>query len=414
MNFVSPLWLGAAGVVAAGVVFAHLFSSTIPPQDVLPTVRFIPESTPLTVMRSRRISDWLLLVLRVAAVLLLGMALAGAHLERRAPSTIVLVDASRAVGLMQEVVDSAINAARPDARFVVFDSTARIATAAEVRALTQSKARGSISAALVVAHRLVGNSTSADRTDLIIVSPTVREEVDSAVAPLIDLWSGTLRTVLVSASYPPRPPFWQIRAPSDDPVRAVLAGLPNRRGGEDVRVIRSAPTSLDSQWTSAGGALVVWPVDGASLQRRAGADSQGAIATERHVVVAPFVREFEPRAGTSIVRWADGEPAATERAVGKGCVREVAVPVDAVGDLALRESFRGIARTLIEPCGGARDFATVQLPVVEWQPSGGPTRERATPVVPPDAGRLPLLLALVAALALGAEQLLRRRAGTRT
>ncbi len=414
MNFVAPLWLAAAGLVGAGVVIAHLFRSTVPPQDVLPTVSFIPESTPLTVMRSRRVSDWLMLVLRLTVVALLGLALAGAHLERRAPSNIVLVDASRAVGSMPEVVDSALNAEFPGGKFVVFDSAARIATADEVRALTRSNVRGSLSAALVVAHRLVGHARDLDRTQLVIVSPTVREEVDSAVDPLIDLWTGTLKTVRVAAARPPAAGSWEIRTSGDDPIAAALAGAPNRRVGGGVHVVRSAATAADSQWAAAGGALVVWPTNGGGLTRRAVADSQGGIATGRDVVVAQFAREFQPGPGTALVRWADGEPAATERMLGSGCVRDVAIPVDDAGDVALRESFRGIARSLLSPCGDVVNFEPVTVPSPQWQHFGETAPLRTVPRAPVDTGKLPLLLALVAALVLGVEQLLRRRVGAVT
>jgi hypothetical protein len=410
MTFAAPIWLAVAGVVAAGVVFAHLFSSTIPPQDVLPTVRFIPESTPLTVMRSRRITDWLLLLLRVVVVLLFGLALSGAHVERQAPSNIVLVDASRAVGSMQQVIDSALKSAFPGGKFVVFDSTAREVTADEVRALKPSTARGSLSAALVVAHRLVGHAEGMDATQLVIVSPTVREEVDSAVHPLIDLWAGTIKTVRVAAAPTPTAASWEIRAAGDDPVAAALSSVPQRRANAKVRVVRSAPTPSDSQWAAAGGALVVWPQDGAGLTKRAAADSQGGIATSRDVVVAQFARAFQPGAGKAVVLWADGAPAATEHALGAGCVREVAIPVDAVGDVALRESFRGIARSLIEPCGGAPDFTDVQVPKAEWIKIGEPAPTRVIPATPVDTGKLPMWLALIAAMVLGAEQELRRRA----
>src|SRR5262245_32091233 len=108
MSFVAPLWLAAAAVVGSGVLFAHLFSTTVPPQDVLPTVRFIPDGTPLTVLRTRRITDWWLLLLRLLAVVLLGLALSGAHVSRNAPARVVLLDVSRAVASPTAALDSAV------------------------------------------------------------------------------------------------------------------------------------------------------------------------------------------------------------------------------------------------------------------------------------------------------------------
>ncbi len=55
-----------------------------------------------------------------------------------------------------------------------------------------------------------------------------------------------------------------------------------------------------------------------------------------------------------VARWGDGVPAATERRIsaGGGCVREVAVPVPAVGDLVLRHGYSAFVHELIAPCGG--------------------------------------------------------------
>jgi hypothetical protein len=104
-----------------------------------------------------------------------------------------------------------------------------------------------------------------------------------------------------------------------------------------------------------------------------------------------------------IARWVDGQPAATEIISGEGCIRSVAIPVDPVGDVALRESFRGFVRELLEPCGGPHDFSTVPdsllLPRVKPTTAG---------VALATSSRLPLLLALLALVALLVEQLLRR------
>jgi len=408
VNFVAPLWLAAAGLVGAGVLIAHLFSSTVPPQDVLPTVRFIPESTPLTVMRSRRVSDRLLLLLRLLAVALLGFALSGAHVSRRAPSGIVLIDASRAVASLPLSVDSALAISIAGSEFVVFDSTARRVTRDELRELGRASARGSLSAALVVAHRIVAGTAGGEGTQLVIVSPTVAEEMDSAVAPLIGLWQGPVRVVRVAAAAQPAQGSWDMRVSGDDPVAAALAGVPKGSGAATVRLLRTPASRADSQWTeTSGGVLVVWPANSGSLVRRAVADSQGGIASSRAVVVAQFARAEQPREGRPVARWIDGEPAATERPLGRGCIREVAIPVDVAGDIALRESFRAVARSLLAPCGGTPDFTSSHVipsrSAAAVIPSRGAARNLAT------AGTLPLWLATLAALALIVEQALRGR-----
>ena len=72
--------------------------------------------------------------------------------------------------------------------------------------------------------------------------------------------------------------------------------------------------------------------------------------------------------------------------------------------IALRESFRGLVRTLLEPCGGARDFTVV--PDSEILPAA---KVKAASLAGAPDSRLPIVLAVAALLALAAEQLLRRR-----
>jgi hypothetical protein len=410
MSFAAPIWLAAAALVGAGVLIAHLFSPTVPPQGVLPTVRFIPEGAPLTVLRSRTVSDWLLLILRLLAVALLGFAFAGAHLRRRAPERVVVVDVSRAVASISTAADSAIPASR-GGRLIAFDTVARSVPRDSLRALGRTNARGSLSAALLAAHRLVADvPDDRDRTELVIVSPLVREEVDSATSRLLDLWAGPVRVVRVAAASAPAAPGWELRAEGDDPVAAAL-GAATHRGPAALRIVRMPPTPADSQWANAGGILVVWPArdEARALPPRAAPDSQGGIAAPRDVAIAPFARRFQPRPGRVLLRWADGEAAATEHAFGRGCIREVAIPVDAVGDLSLRASFRGIVASLLPPCEGAPDLRPVANEELPGASARAPERLAAAGRERNDQGALPLWLAIAGAAVLLAEQLLRTR-----
>ena len=55
--------------------------------------------------------------------------------------------------------------------------------------------------------------------------------------------------------------------------------------------------------------------------------------------------------GTDVVaRWIDGEPAAIETPSGTGCVRSVAVPVPAAGDLVIRKDFERFVAALSGDC----------------------------------------------------------------
>ena len=383
MSFLAPLWLGIAAVVGIGVVVAHLFSTTLPPRDVFPTARFIPEEPPLTVLRSRRVSDLPLLALRLLAVAALGLAFAGAHLSRSAPARVALVDLSRAVGSAAELRDSM--RMLPPALVIGFDTSARRLT---TDSLALSNARGSLSSALVAAHR----GPADERTELVVVSPLVKEELDSATSMLLGLWQGPVRFARVRAAVESQSLGLEVRAAGDDPVKAALASF---EPGKSVRVVRTAPTVTDSLWArDSGGVLVIWPSTAAV------ADSQSGIATAHETVVAPLQRQSRPADGRVLVRWLNGEPAATERALGRGCIRDVAIGVDPVSDLPLRESFRNIARSLVEPCGGLGDYALAPIPRIEK------TVSRAESSVA--AGALPLWLALVAAALLLVEQRIRR------
>ena len=413
MSFLAPIWLGVAAAVGVGILVAHLFSTSVPPRDYLPTVRFVPEGAPMAVMRTRRLSDVPLLLLRLLAVALFGLALAGVHLTRNGPSAIVLVDASRAVRSFGEVRDSARAAAAEDAMLIAFDASARRVSRDSLETMDATDARGSLSAALVVAHRAMAPvSEGRERTELIVVSPLVREEVDSASARLLALWSGPVRHVRVAAADPPTVNGVTVRATGDDPVAAAVSRAPKVQSPEHraARIVRTLPTRADTAWArDSGNVLVLWPADERSdlLARRATVDTQTAVAAGSHVVVATFARAHQPRGGRVLARWIDGEPAATETPLGRGCIREVAIPVDPVGDVVLRENFRAIAGRIIEPCGGSRDFTASVMPS-----KATAARSDNVQVLRRTDNRLPWLLAAFALAVLLLEQFLRARIRT--
>jgi hypothetical protein len=385
MSFTAPVWLAVAGLVAAGVVIAHLITITAPRREILPTVRFIPQIAPLTVTRTRRPTDLVLLLLRLTAVAQFGLALAGAHVARSAPGRVVLVDYSTAGsdGGQQ------LRTATADSVVIVFGD---------------SVGPGTLSGALVAAHRAVAGRDGRERAELVIVSPLARFQIDSATAPLLALWPGPIHVIRTPAVTSPSAGELQVRATGDDPVAAAAQGATGR-----VRLFRAAlPGRADSVWArDSGGVLVVWPADlsTARLTRREQADTQQGIAARADVVIGTFHRTHAPRNGRAIVRWLDGLPAASQVALGAGCIREVAIPVDVAGDMALRESFRGVLATLTSPCDGPRDLAPADL--ASLLPAD--TRPRIAGVVAPEAGNLAIWLAFGALVVLAVEQLLRRK-----
>jgi len=189
----------------------------------------IPESKPLTVMRSRRVSDVLLLLLRLAAIALVGFALAGAHLTSSAPQRVVLLDASRAVASQAAATDSAI-AVASGGPIIVVDSIARTASVDSIRRLASSTARGSLSAGLVAAQRAVaGAADGRELTELVSCRPwRVRSGLCDR-AP-VALWEGPVRLVRVAMATPPSAQGWKCVHPATDPVAASLARVPHRGG----------------------------------------------------------------------------------------------------------------------------------------------------------------------------------------
>jgi hypothetical protein len=178
----------------------------------------------------------------------------------------------------------------------------------------------------------------------------------------------------------------EVRAPDADPVAVALGLEAPVAGGALVRVVRDAPTSVDSAWAEGGRAIVVWPAATApGWQRRPDADTAFAVTAlaagdggaRAATVVAPFVRTVLPPAGRPVARWTDGEPAATEMALGAGCVRSVAVAVSNVGDLPLTPAFRHFARRLAEPCHAqSRHTPVADSVVASILPATGPVGDR--------------------------------------
>jgi hypothetical protein len=199
------------------------------------------------------------------------------------------------------------------------------------------------------------------------------------------------------------------------------------RAGGDVRVVRDTLTASDSAWARQGHTVVAWPsslLPGGWLARPRpdtafAVASVGSPAPERSgvgaaTVVAPLPRLMAPPPGRVVARWADGEPAATERALGAGCIRAVGVTVPSAGDLALTPAFRRLAEHLTAPCGAAMEAAPVPDSVLATvlDPGGRPD---ARPTVAFDLAASPLTTWLVGlALAAALAELVVRRGSNAT
>lgn len=362
MTFLAP-WALAAGAGAALVVAAlHFFALRRPTPAPLPTVRFVPELPAVAATRARLPADRVLLALRMLALLMVGAAFARpARVPERRPLTrVVAVDASRAVRSAAEARDSARRFTRPGDVFIAFDSAARVVPrrrGPEVPAFSLTRATGSLSAALVAALRARGAARAvADSLELVVVSPLAATEWDAATAALRALWPGEVRLVRVGARVDSAgvPRVTLTGAATDDPLRATLMLLgATSSAAAPVRLARGDVTALDSAWADSGGVLVRWPAILATSgwRQRSPSDTAGAVVVGSVVVAAAFAPTALPPEGQAVAWWADGTPAATERPLGRGCVRSVAVPVPAAGDLVLGTAMQRLLRALTAPCG---------------------------------------------------------------
>jgi hypothetical protein len=364
LSFLAPGFLVAAGLVALGVVALHFLSTRDPRLELLPTTRFIPDVPVQATAVTVRPSDWLLLLLRVALVLLVGAALARPVITpaRRPLARILAVDVSRAVGRPVEVVDSARRFLAGAEATILFDSAAReLSGGAEDSLTALAKAarpaaakRGSLSAALISALRVAARlRDGVDSLELVIVSPFAAEERDAATATIRGLWPGRVTAVQVAA--------------------ATVAG---RRD------------SLRVEWAESG-ASALWTA-------RATPDTIGAARAGDAVLVDPFVRRWRPAAAPDsttrvFARWADGEPAGLERASAAGCVRSIAISLPTEGDALLRPDFQRFLSGLAAPCGEPRDFAPLPAAFMTAFRGEGPLApsaavirrvERVTPLMP--------------------------------
>ena len=410
MTFAAPLWLGGAAALSLLVVALHLLARRRPRPLVYPTARFIPEQAASAPAAARRPSDLRLLLLRVAIILLIGAAFARPlRSPPRRTAHLVLIDRSRAASRMLD--DSLRALLRQASRVIAFDSTPRPwLEASDAGDTIRTVPRGSLSAALLAAvRRAPALAGEGDSIALHVVSPFAVEEWDEATLTIRRLWPGRIDLHVVAPAAPALQPSGGSGLRSDDPLGATL-GLIGREAQAGARVVRSHPIAADSNWAAAGGALVYWPREPAEAPwapvRR---DNVGGVFSGGHVVVAPFTRVVRPPEGFVSASWPDGTAAATERLLGAGCERDVAIPTDMPGDVMLRPGMLALARAFTAPCGGHREFGRVADALLDSLrgPSG---LVAASELARPVSGKVPANGWYLAAalLLLAAEPLMRR------
>jgi hypothetical protein len=414
VTFLAPVFL-AAGAAAAGVIMLlHFLARRRPRPAILPTARFVPDRPARWPSRAPRPTDWLLLALRVLAIIAIAAAFAQPIREakRGVTARIVLVDRSLGVADERALRDSALALLREGDVLIAFDTLARVvSTSARDSAamLARSAAPSSLSAALVAAERAAATVRNhADSIELAVISPFASESWDDATGSLRARWPARVRLVSVPLAHGDTASrAIDVRAPASDPVHA--AAVPFAAPGEPrTRIVRTAPSTGDSVWASeAGHVLVHWPSAADSAPSTA-----EAVVAPGVVLAAPFIRRSvgDVHRARTIARFADGAPAIVEHAHSDGCIREVGFDLPVAGDVPLRESTRRLIAVVGAPCGNSVPQSAMGVARMDSLRGAGPLL--ATSVVPrPSQERSPATswLLIAGALLLMVEVGVRQR-----
>jgi hypothetical protein len=416
MTWLIPSAMGIAAAASLLTIALHFIARSRPVAEVFPTARFIPDRAIHARTRSLALTDTLLLLLRVLAIMLLGVAVAGPLFAAGSRVTrIVIADRSRAVANIASVRDSVRAYLRSGDELIVFDSVAHLAGPTALDSFAVSGVRGSLSAALTAGIRAaVRLAPRTDSIEMVLVSPLVDDETDEATARIRATWPGRIRVARVAnATTPPTSGALEVRAPANDAVAAGLSLVAMSVPSSPVRVVRSRMTGEDSVWARGNGhVLVHWPASDTSAEwaHRASIDAIGGVSANGVTLIARFPRLWSLK-GRAIARWADGESAAVENVTGDGCIRDVAVLVDDPSDVTLRVPFRRFASELLVPCGGRRSARLLsEARVASLVGNGGLASARAITDATTASSRWTPWLMVLAAVVLITELAIRRTA----
>ena len=367
MSLALPGYFAAALAAAVAVAALHLLAWRRPTPSPLPTARFAPSVAVRAVSRDVRLSDALLLAVRVLALLLAGLAMSRPLLVggRHGVARVIVMDASRSVAGTDEVEDSArAHAEGADATsYLRVDSMARLLSDSVLG--PRIEARGTLTAGLIVAVREARRlQRRYEHVVIVIVSPFARESWDEATLVVRREWPSPVVAVPVAARPTPvrQPngalPIDRHFPPVGDPVGAAFALAARAGMSRALHVVRGAASPSDSQWAALGGVLVSWP-ESPTMDSTMDA-IVNVITTTGVTVSGRFARMPNVRLnGQTIARWGNGVPAVSESVVGHGCIRSVGFSPAGGGDAMLQPAFLRLVQRLAAFCDE-----------VDWTPIG--------------------------------------------
>ena len=386
MMFAMPWILAIAAIGVVTITVLHLLSVYRPPAMLLPTARFLPERDIRAVSRSRRPNDLLLLLLRIAALVCAGVALAGPRAPRGVSTTLAVVAVEPGMTIdtlaAQRAIAPELGVRRVQYAFVTRSEVGMVDAAALFPAATRAAAA------------TIATTSAIDSVALFVVQRSA-VRADSASPAWRAAWPG--RVVYLRGVDSVVPPRRLSLAPTDDgnaerggsrevarddAVRAALRwhiarwnGMmaPDVATGTDtVQLVRSS-----AETTPSAAIVIRWPYDGQPVAWSAQplADTAGALAARGYAVVGPWMRRAtfdtaaKRRAPTAlpIVWFGDGAIAAVEEETRQGCARTVAVIAAQASDLLLSSAANGVFDALLRPCvmssrlGGAEPTAALRV-----------------------------------------------------
>ncbi len=402
MSFQAPGWLGLATVAALAVVAIHFIAWRLPRTVVLPTARFVPDEPARRAARTVRLADLALLALRVALVMVAGMAMARPVFGSR-PSGSATVIAVAASGIDTVSLRDSVGALPPgdQTTFVVFDTLARVETDLAALRPLQGGSASSLSVGLLAGVREARRLRQEyDTVRLVVVAPFDRHSFDNATLDVRALWPDSIRLVRI-ASTPQVPTGNQVvfDAPEDDPIVAgIRLAQANGLIRGDSRVVRDGSNRAPEP----GQALVLWPRRGPDDSSRVDAVFASGVTAIGSYLPAP-----PGDSGQVIARWANGAPAAREVTRNGQCIRTIGFDVPDLGDFVLSPSFQRLAAELLALCGSRHYEAAPDLMLVALAkpPTNAPA---AAQPLTDSRNRIAAVLMALAVL-LGAVELFVRR-----